>query len=57
MDRGFTIDSGEMTPKLSLRRLEIQKNCQPIIEAMYGTSVAAKTWYGRIAAYLRTWRT
>lgn len=35
MDRGFTIESGEMTPKLSLRRSVIMANCSPLIEAMY----------------------
>lgn len=35
MDRGFTIESGELTPKLSLRRQEIAINCREIIEDMY----------------------
>ncbi len=35
LDRGFTIDSGEMTPKLSLRRDVIAANCAAQIEAMY----------------------
>ncbi|MCC9609693.1 AMP-dependent synthetase/ligase [Blastopirellula sp. JC732] len=35
MGRGFTPDSGEMTPKLSLRRDLIQRNCAAEIEAMY----------------------
>jgi hypothetical protein len=35
MNRGFTIESGELTPKLSLRRQEIAANCRDIIEAMY----------------------
>ena len=35
LDRGFTIESGEMTPKLSLRRDIIAKNFADQIEAMY----------------------
>ena len=35
LDRGFTIESGEMTPKLSLRRDIIATNCAAQIEAMY----------------------
>jgi long-chain acyl-CoA synthetase len=35
MDRGFTIESGELTPKLSFRRDIIQENCHDEIEAMY----------------------
>lgn len=35
LDRGFTIDSGEMTPKLSLRRDVIAANYAAQIEAMY----------------------
>lgn len=35
MGRGFTPDSGEMTPKLSLRRELIQNNCAAEIAAMY----------------------
>ena len=35
MDRGFTIESGEMTPKLSLRRKVIEANCAELIEGMY----------------------
>ncbi len=35
MNRGFTIESGELTPKLSLRRSVIQENCREQIEAMY----------------------
>ena len=38
MNRGFTIESGELTPKLSLRRNIIQANCAEIIEAMYHKS-------------------
>lgn len=36
IDRGFSIDLGEMTPKLSLRRKTIEKNFAKEIEAMYG---------------------
>jgi len=35
MDRGFTIESGELTPKLSLRRQEIAVHCRELIEEMY----------------------
>ncbi|MDA1051458.1 MAG: AMP-dependent synthetase/ligase [Planctomycetota bacterium] len=35
MNRGFTVESGELTPKLSLRRSCIQVNCRDLIEAMY----------------------
>lgn len=35
LDRGFTIESGEMTPKLSLRRDIISVNCAGQIDAMY----------------------
>jgi long-chain acyl-CoA synthetase len=35
LNRGFTIESGEMTPKLSLRRDVIAKNFAAQIEAMY----------------------
>ncbi len=38
LDRGFTIESGEMTPKLSLRRNVIAKNFAVEIEAMYEKS-------------------
>jgi long-chain acyl-CoA synthetase len=35
LDRGFTIDSGELTPKLSLRRREIENNYRAVIEDLY----------------------
>ncbi|MCB9923828.1 MAG: long-chain fatty acid--CoA ligase [Planctomycetaceae bacterium] len=35
MSRSFTIESGEMTPKLTLRRDVIRTNCQHLIDAMY----------------------
>jgi long-chain acyl-CoA synthetase len=35
MDRGFTIESGELTPKLSLRRQEIALHCCDLIEDLY----------------------
>ena len=35
LGRGFTIESGEMTPKLSLRRDVIAANCAVEIDAMY----------------------
>jgi long-chain acyl-CoA synthetase len=36
LDRGFTIERGELTPKLSLRRKVIEANFRPQIESMYG---------------------
>jgi long-chain acyl-CoA synthetase len=36
LNRGFTVESGEMTPKLSLRRDTIQANCRDLIETLYG---------------------
>ncbi|HUG66460.1 MAG TPA: AMP-dependent synthetase/ligase [Pirellulaceae bacterium] len=36
LDRGFTVESGELTPKLTLRRGHIYENCRDLIEAMYG---------------------
>ena len=38
LDRGFTIESGELTPKLTLRRKVIEANFAAKIEAMYRTS-------------------
>lgn len=35
MDRGFTLETGEMTPKLSLKRNVIESNLKMQIEAMY----------------------
>jgi long-chain acyl-CoA synthetase len=35
LDRGFTIEHGELTPKLSLRRKEIESHFAREIEAMY----------------------
>jgi long-chain acyl-CoA synthetase len=35
-DREFTIERGELTPKLSLRRKEIEKHFADEIEEMYG---------------------
>jgi long-chain acyl-CoA synthetase len=35
MDRGFTLESGELTPKLSLRRKVIEAQCADRIAAMY----------------------
>lgn len=35
LGRGFTPESGELTPKLSLRRQEVLKNCAAEIEALY----------------------
>jgi long-chain acyl-CoA synthetase len=36
LDRGFTIESGELTPKMSLRREIIETNFADRIQAMYG---------------------
>jgi long-chain acyl-CoA synthetase len=36
LDRTFTVESGELTPKLTLRREHIHENCRDLIEAMYG---------------------
>lgn len=35
LDHGFSIESGEMTPKMSLRRQVIEENHRQAIEAMY----------------------
>lgn len=35
IDRGFSIDLGEMTPKLSMRRAAIEKNFKREIDSMY----------------------
>lgn len=35
LDRGFTVESGELTPKLTLRRKSIQANFHHLIDAMY----------------------
>ena len=35
LERGFTVESGELTPKLSLRRKAIETNFSTEIEAMY----------------------
>lgn len=38
MDRSFTIESGELTPKLTLRRTSIQANCRHLIDIMYDSN-------------------
>ncbi|MCA9165095.1 MAG: hypothetical protein KDA62_19010, partial [Planctomycetales bacterium] len=38
LDRGFTIESGELTPKMSLRRGVIETNFAAEIAAMYASS-------------------
>jgi long-chain acyl-CoA synthetase len=44
MGRGFTIESGEMTPTLKIRRNVVTKNCAREIEAMYaGATVDGET--------------
>jgi long-chain acyl-CoA synthetase len=35
LNRGFTIESGELTPKLSLRRKEIEAHFRDVIDEMY----------------------
>lgn len=40
LDRGFSIEAGEMTPKLSLRRAVISRNFAQEIEAMYTENVS-----------------
>ena len=35
LDRGFTVESGELTPTLKLRRDVILANCADAIEKMY----------------------
>jgi long-chain acyl-CoA synthetase len=52
MDRGFTFETGEMTPKLSLRRSLIQDSCAQIIEAMYVTRTIR--WPARLATFIRS---
>jgi long-chain acyl-CoA synthetase len=35
LNRGFSVESGELTPKLTLRRTSIHANCHDLIDAMY----------------------
>jgi long-chain acyl-CoA synthetase len=37
LPRGFTVESGELTPKLSLRRGEIARHCADLISHIYGS--------------------
>ena len=37
LPRGFSIEAGELTPKLSLRRQQIEAHFAAEIEAMYGS--------------------
>jgi long-chain acyl-CoA synthetase len=51
MDRGFTVESGELTPKLSFRRDMIQRNCRDEIEAMYAprkVPLSSRNWARRL---------
>ena len=41
LDRGFTLDRGELTPKMSLRRGTIQRHFHREIEEMYSSSPSA----------------
>ena len=41
LDRGFTVESGELTPTLKLRRQVIAANFQRVIEAMYEPSASS----------------
>ena len=52
MDRGFTIESGEMTPKLSLKRSVIKQNCRDIIDQMYDPKPNATSWAQRLASMM-----
>jgi long-chain acyl-CoA synthetase len=38
LDRGFTVENGELTPTLKLRRQVIAANFKGVIEAMYEAS-------------------
>jgi long-chain acyl-CoA synthetase len=55
MDRGFTPETGEMTPKLSLRRALIQQNCASIIERMYSAETDDASWPGHVVSYVKSW--
>jgi len=45
LGQGFTPESGEMTPKLSLRRPLIFENYRSLIDTMYQTSEVSKGWW------------
>jgi len=56
MDRGFTPETGEMTPKLSLKRSLIQENCHEFIDAMYARprTDAPVTWPQHVVTFMRS---
>ena len=56
MDRGFTMETGEMTPKLSLKRSLIEQNCKEIIDDLYGEKPVTKSWTSRIAGVGRSFQ-
>jgi long-chain acyl-CoA synthetase len=35
LPRDFTVDDGELTPTLKIRRIQIRENWSDVIEAMY----------------------
>jgi long-chain acyl-CoA synthetase len=35
LDKEWTVESGEMTPKLSLKRKVVMENCKAAIESIY----------------------
>ncbi|MEW4452818.1 AMP-dependent synthetase/ligase [Bremerella sp. JC817] len=45
LGQGFTPASGELTPKLSLRRCEILKNYDAIIQQMYEPAQVSRPWW------------
>jgi long-subunit acyl-CoA synthetase (AMP-forming) len=54
MDRGFTMETNEMTPKLSLRRQLILDNCAPMINRMYTAEATDIRWSDHVLAYVKS---